>query len=103
MMLGTVNTCFAPPFFRAQPAATGRNFTAPSLLPAYRACRGGGVSRSAEIRKTLWVAAAKQVSTGPGLIPAQADDKGKTYLPLTNSTAVPGFPLLFLKTSKARA
>ena len=41
MMLGTVNTCFAPPFFRAQPAATGRNFTAPSLLPAYRACRGG--------------------------------------------------------------
>jgi len=55
------------------------------------------VSRSAEIRKTLWVAAAKQVSTGPGLIPAQADDKGKTYLPLTNSTAVPGFPLLFFQ------
>jgi len=102
-MLRTVNTCFAPPLFLYATRSDGTEFHCPIVTPAYRACRGGAVSRSAEIRKTLWVAAAKQVSTGPGLIPAQADDKGKTYLPLTNSTAAPGFPLLFLKTSKARA
>src|SRR5690348_8431591 len=57
----------APAFFRAQPRGTGRNFTQPIVTrPLQRLlCR---MARASFRLKSVIVASAKQVLTGPGTI-----------------------------------